>query len=204
MVEIGTDIMPRGRRRKSNVFRDRAGKSRGEPATIAPEVLAVRTRDLGWDGIGPEHAKDALAGSTLGRLLLRCRADRSDPGSITQLQYEAGDDWSRIVRAHAKIMGYRISRPSPSFVMVGTGLSCASDPEKAEVLRIRRSYSECYRALIDAGTVFKNQRKATGLEVAMICWDVCLNNRPIATLSAADYGNLRAGLNALAKVLKQA
>ena len=30
--------------------------------------------------------------------------------------------------------------------------------------------------------------------MAMICWDVCVNNRPLGTLSAADYGNLRAGL----------
>ena len=194
--------MRRGRRRKPNAIRDRTGKSRGEPDTIAPEVLAVRARDLMRDNVSPVHANDALAGFTLGRLLLRNRADRSDPGSITQRQYDAGDDWSRIVRAHARVMGYSLSRPSPSFVMVGTGLSCASDPEQDEVLRIRRKYSDCYAVLVDAGTLFKGQGKATGVEVAMICWDVCINNRPISTLSAADYGNLRAGLNALAKVLR--
>ena len=121
--------MRRGRRRKQNAIRDRTGKSRGEPDTIAPEVLAVRARDLMRDNVSPAHANDALAGFTLGRLLLRNRADRSDPGSITQRQYDAGDDWSKIVRAHARVMGYSLSRPSPSFVMVGTGFSCASDPE---------------------------------------------------------------------------
>lgn len=194
--------MRRGRRRKQNVIRDRSGKSRGELETVAPEVLAMRARDLTRDNVSPVHAGDALAGFTLGRLLLRHRADRSDPGSITQQQYDAGDDWSRTVRAHARLMGYSLSRPSPSFVMVGTGPSCASDPEQGEVLRIRRKYSDCYAALIDAGTLFKGRGKVTGVEVAMICWDVCINNRPISTLSAADYGNLRAGLNALAKVLK--
>jgi hypothetical protein len=194
--------MRRGRRRKQNVIRDHTGKSRGELDTIAPEVLAMRARDLMRDNISPVHAGDALAGFTLGRLLLRHRADRSDPGSITPQQYDAGDDWSRIVRAHARVMGYSLNRPSPSFVMVGTGLSCASDPEQGEVLRIRRKYSDCYAALIEAGMAFKGRGQATGMEVAMICWDVCISNRPISTLSAADYGNLRAGLNALAKVLR--
>jgi len=194
--------MRRGRRRKPNAIRDRTGKSRGEPESIAPDVLAMRARDLMRDNVSPVHAGDALAGFTLGRLLLRNRADRSDPGSITQQQYDAGDDWSRIVRAHARVMGYSLGRPSPSFVMVGTGLSCASDPEQDEVLRIRRKYSDCYVALIEAGALFRGQEKVTGVEVAMICWDVCINNRPISTLSAADYGNLRAGLNALAKVLR--
>ena len=184
------------------MIRDPSGKSRGERETIAPEVLAMRARDLMRDNVSPLHAGDALAGFTLGRLLLRHRADRSDPGSITPQQYDAGDDWSRIVRAHARVMGYSLGRPSPGFVMAGTGLSCASDPEQGEVLRIRRKYSDCYAALIDAGTLFKGQGKVTGVEVAMICWDVCINNRPISTLSAADYGNLRAGLNALAKVLR--
>jgi hypothetical protein len=194
--------MRRGRKRNPNSIRDHNGKSRGEPVSIAPEVLAVRARDLFADGIGPEHATDALAGFTLGRLLLRYRADRSDPSSITPQQYDAGEDWARIVRAHARIMGYSLTSPSPSFIMVGSGLSCMSDPSQDEVLRIRRRYSDCYRALIDAGVMFKDRRKITGLEVAQICWDVCVNNRPIRTLSPVDFGNLRAGLNALIRALK--
>ena len=66
------------------MIRDRSGKSRGELETVAPEVLAMRARDLTRDNVSPVHAGDALAGFTLGRLLLRHRADRSDPGSITQ------------------------------------------------------------------------------------------------------------------------
>jgi hypothetical protein len=197
----GSGIMRRGRRRKPNVIRDRTGKSRGEHA-VAAEVLAMRARDLLSDQIAPEHAQDALAGFTLGRLLLRGRADPSNPGSITQAQYDAGDDWSEIVRAHARLMGYSLTSTSPSFELVKGGLSCDSDPQRTEVMRIRRKYSDCYRALIDAGTVFKDYRKASGLEVAMICWDVCIDNRPLGTLSAADYGNLRAGLNALVKALR--
>jgi hypothetical protein len=196
----GTEIM--SRRRKTDVRRDRRGKSRGEPDAIAAEVLAARARELMADKIGVEHARDALAGFTLGRLLLRGRADPSNPGSITQAQYDAGDDWSKIVRAHARIMGYSLARSSPSFVLASGGVSCTSDPAHAEVVRIRRQYSDCYRALIEAGTVFKDHRKASGLEVAMICWDVCINNRPLGSLSAADYGNLRAGLNALVKALR--
>ena len=193
--------MSRGRKRDLRVIRDRRGKSRGEGQGIAPEVLAARARHLAADGVGPEHADDALAGFTLGRLLLRHQADRSDPGSITPQQYDAGEHWSRIVRAHARIMGYSLVRPSPGFAVVGRGLSCAAEPDGDVIVRIRRRYADCYRALIEAGRVFKDGRKASGLEVAMIVWDVCIENRPIGTLSAADYGNLRTGLNALAKAL---
>src|SRR5262245_6781547 len=137
-VEYGRGTAIMSRKRKPNVLRDRKGKSRGEPEAVAAEVLAVRARDLTSDNISAEHAQDALAGFTLGRLLLRGRADPSNPGSITQAQYDAGDEWSQIVRAHARVMGYSLSCPSPSFVMVNSGLSCATDPARSEVIRIRR------------------------------------------------------------------
>jgi hypothetical protein len=41
-----------------------------------------------------------------------------------------------------------------------------------------------------------------GVKVALICWDVCVNKRNMKHMSADDFGNLRAGLNALAHVLK--
>ena len=187
----------RGRKRKVNVVRDGRGKSRGEgPQDIIAEALAYRKRDLLRDGVKPEHALDALAGFTLGRLLLRHRADPSDPGSIDQDQYNAGEAWARLVRRHAAIMGYTLSPPkSPSFVMVASGLSCEAEPSQSEVFAVRRRFSDCYSALMEACRMH-------GLAVRDITYAVCLDNRPVESLTREDYGNLRVGLNALKTVIR--
>ena len=148
------------RKRKANVRRDRRGKSRGERPAIDPAVLAARARELLREGVSPEHAGDALAGFTLGRLLLRGRASPGNPGSITQRQYDAGDRWAQIVRAHARLMGYRLTCPSPSFVLSGSGRACAEDAEEHQVRRIRQMYAACYNALIEAGKPAPTARRA--------------------------------------------
>ena len=188
----------RGRRRKVNVIRDTGGKSRGEPQVVHPETIAVRLRELRRCGVPvrDRHAAlDALAGFTLGRLLLRHRADLSDPGSINEQQYDAGQEWAKLVYRHAVVMGYSLGSPkSPSFILVGAGLSCAQEPNEQEIIVVRRRWSDCYRALMETC-------KTHGLAVRDITYAVCIENRSIDLLTPADYGNLRIGLNALAKVL---
>jgi hypothetical protein len=199
MIKQGEDDMARrGRRRKPNVIRDGHGKSRGEPEVVHPETVAVRLRELHRDGVparGRQEALDALAGFTLGRLLLRNRADPGDPGSINEQQYNAGQEWGKLVRRHAAIMGYALGSPkSPSFVLVGAGLSCVEEPDEQEVVAVRRRWSDCYRALMDVC-------KTHGLAVRDITYAVCIENRSIEFLTPADYGNLRVGLNTLARAL---
>jgi hypothetical protein len=188
-----------GRKRKSNVTRDASGKSRGEPEGVHPETIAVRLRELAREGVAVrdrQGALDALAGFTLGRLLLRNRADRGDPGSINEQQYNAGQEWAKLVRRHAMIMGYALGTPkSPSFVLIGAGLSCTEGPDEAEIIAVRRQWSDCYRALMDVC-------RTHGLAVRDIVYAVCIDNRNINSLSATDFGNLRIGLNALVKVLR--
>ena len=142
-----------GRRRKVNVIRDTGGKSRGEPQIVHPETIAVRLRELRRCGVPvrDRHAAlDALAGFTLGRLLLRHRADVSDPGSINEQQYDAGQEWAKLVYRHAIVMGYSLGSPkSPSFILVGAGLSCAQEPNEQEIIVVRRRWSDCYRALME-------------------------------------------------------
>ena len=187
-----------GRRRKVNVIRDTGGKSRGEPQIVHPETIAVRLRELRRCGVPvrDRHAAlDALAGFTLGRLLLRHRADVSDPGSINEQQYDAGREWAKLVYRHAVVMGYSLGSPkSPSFILVGAGLSCAQEPNEQEIIVVRRRWSDCYRALMETC-------KTHGLAVRDITYAVCIENRGIDLLQPADYGNLRIGLNALARVL---
>ena len=189
----------RGRKRKPNVIRDARGKSRGEPDGVHPETVAVRLRELRHDGVfakDRQGALDALAGFALGRLLLRHRADPGDPGSVNEHQYNAGQEWAKLVRRHATVMGYALSTPkSPSFVMVGSGLPCAEEPDEAEIASVRRRWSDCYRALMDVC-------RTHGLTVRDIVYAVCIDNRNINSLSAKDFGNLRIGLNALVRVLR--
>jgi hypothetical protein len=80
--------------------------------------------------------------------------------------------------------------------MVGGGRDCEPEPEKAHIERTRRKFTECYEALLKAGRACN-----AGIKVALICYDVCIDNRKLGTLSGPDYGNLRVGLNALVRVL---
>jgi hypothetical protein len=187
-----------GRKRKPNVRRDANGKSRGEPKVIAPEVLAIRRRDLRADGIEfkePEDAKDSLCGFSLGRLLLRSRQDEANPGSISQSQFDAGQAWAAIVHRHAAIMGYKLNIKTPSMFLVGAGASCASDPDEQAILNIRRRFSDCYNGLMAAC-------RDHGLRVRDVTYGIAVENWPLQRLSESDYGALRVGLNSLARVLR--
>jgi hypothetical protein len=206
--------MRTGRKRKANVIRDYAGRSRGEPEdSIRSVALAYRAREMQEAGLGHYLARkghqrrgerasghplaDPLNGSTLGLLRQRNKASRDDPSGINQLQFEAGEKWAALCRRHAQIMGYPIgtTRSTP-LEMIG-GRSCVPDADDEAALDIRRRWSDCYRALMDAGVSLRR-----GVHVALICWDVCVNNRNIRHMGAQDFGDLRAGLNALARVMR--
>lgn len=191
-------IVRTGRKRKSTVRRDAKGKSRGEPEVVHPETLAVRKRDLRADGIllhKPEDLRDELAGSSLGRLLLRNRQDEGDPGSINQAQFDAGQAWCKIVHRHASIMGYQLSIKSSGAVMVAGGKSLAIEPDEEVVLRIRRQFRDCYNGLMAAC-------RAHGIRVRDVTYGIAVENWPLHRLSQADYGLLRTGLNRLVMVLR--
>lgn len=190
--------MRTGRKRKPNVRRAANGKSRGAPDAIDPETLAVRARELRNAGFAPhfagKHASDALAGFTLGVLHLRYQADRNDPGGISPEQFNAAQAWTRIVHRHAAIMGYTLSVRTPSFIMVGGGITCLAEPDEKEITGVRRQWSDCYNALMSAA-------RDHGLRVSIVTYGVCIENWPAGALSGEDLGLLRIGLNALGKVV---
>ena len=202
-----------GRKRKVTARRDRSGKVREPDDTIRSVALAVRAKEIAAAGLGDyiarqAHRRDArsegdpladpLNGFTLGLLRQRQKASREDPTGITQPQYDAGEKWANLCRQHAAIMGYTLgSVRSPSLSLSPPGQSCLREPDEAVILEIRRRWSDCYRALMDTGVALRR-----GVKIALTCWDVCINNRNIRHMSASDFGDLRAGLNALAKVLK--
>lgn len=213
-MELST--MRTGRRRKPGMRRDSAGVSRGEPEDAVRSVaLAYRAKEIEAAGLGDYIARegrrrdqrtdanpwaDPLNGFSLGLLRQRQKASREDPTGITQRQFDAGEQWAALCRQHAMIMGYSLgSIRSPDFASGARGQSCDEEPDEIFILSVRKRWSDCYRLLIETG-----KSGGEGIKVALICWDVCVNNRDVKHMSGNDFGNLRAGLNALAQYLKLA
>jgi hypothetical protein len=183
------------RRRKPDVLRDASGKCRGElPQLVRAVALAQRLRE-----VGPEHADNPLAGHVLGRLRLRHQSHGpQDPCSISQDQYEAGERYAVIAGRHAVIMGYASGSPqSARLEVAASGLACREEPEEEVILRVRRQFSDCYRVLMDAGRDI-----GQGVKVALVTYDICVDRRGMESLTAQDIGNLKVGLNALARLFR--
>lgn len=193
----GAVVNRAGRKRKSGVIRDKNGKSRGEKRE-KPDigiVLEYRAKELNRDGVSLLHVADPMAGScdSLGRLRLRGREREVD--GISEIQYLAGQEWARIVRKHARIMGYSLYHiKSPEMELVGKGESCADDPTPEEIADIRDKFRVCYDAVMGACRVF-------GMGVRNVTYAVCIENVPIYGLSERDLEALRYGLNVLVKAL---
>jgi len=161
---------------------------------VHPETQQVRVRELAKVGLSERHALDPLAGFTLGQLHLRHRNFPEDPSGITQEQYDAGEAWVRLVRRHAEIVGYPLGRPkSPGFVLVASGMSCAPEPDQDVIADVCRRWNDCRMEL-----------QASGDRVVRICYAVCIDDVPAQGLGFDDFGNLRLGLNVLARVLVRA
>lgn len=158
---------------------------------IHPEAIAARERELSQIGVSTEHAKDALAGFCLGQLRLRGRSGK--PNGITEEQYQAGESWSRRVRAYQSINGTRGGVKSPGFVMVANGLDTKPDREPDEIQKIREGFVKSYNLLAKAA-------KRYGVRVMTVTWSVCMENPHAGTLSPDEIKYLRAGLDALSGI----
>ena len=139
-------------------------------------------------------ADDRLSGFTLGRLYLRYQQDKSDPSSISEEHFNAGEAWASLVRRHAALMGYAIVIKTPSLIMVSGSSGMSPDPDEETILDVRRRWSDCYNALM---RVCKDH----GITVRDVVYGVCIENWPIGAMSEKDFGNLRMGLNAIRKAL---
>ena len=181
------------RRRNPNAIRDAAGRARGDPPHVVRAVaLAQRLRE-----VAPEHADNPLAGHALGRLRLRHQPHGpQDPCSISQEQYEAGERYARIALHHARIMGY-VSGSPQSARLDGTlgGAALTEEPDAETIARVRRAFADCYRVLMDAGRAI-----GQGTQVALATYDICLDRRRMEALTPIEIGNLKVGLNALARL----
>lgn len=139
-----------GRKRKINALRNAAGVSidhKQQQRLDYETRLARRARDLVADGVNPSNAPDRLAGFTLGRLLLRWRADKSDPTGLSQKQYDTGQRLAGIICRHAALHGYSLNVRSPAFVILG-GQDCSPPPDEERIAQIRAEFTVCYDAIM--------------------------------------------------------
>lgn len=187
--------MRAGRKRKTNVVRDDGGISREHERQQQIDYearLAKRASQLEIEGIAPENAHLGLAGFSLGKLYLRFKADKSDPGSISRRQYEAGDRFARICRRHQIIMG--LPRGVQAQSLNGVGGKSLWEPPQSEIDEARGEFRACYDAL----AVFARTNRGA----QELVYGVCVDNWPINDLSEKQFGTLRSALNELWKALR--
>lgn len=199
-------LQSRGRPRNEDAIRDSKGKSRGE---AVESVVATALAPMLRSGITHQEAfiRDSRTGEVIGtnqdvgHVLGKLKLlGSSDPGGISVAQYETGMLYAQLTRRHASIMGYSTgSTKSPSFTMVSGGLTCKSEPDDEVILKCRREFSDCYRVLMDIGVQTRQN-----VRIATTTYDVCLDRFPFFDLQrdTEAMGNLRMGLNVLARVLR--
>ncbi len=180
---------PRIRERRPEAERDHRPV---EPShVIRSVVMAQRIRM-----VGEGDAADPLAGFCLGRLALAGRNSPTDPLSISHAQYEAGDRYASIALKHASVQGYQTGSPrAATFDLAAGGTSCRAERDEAEILDVRRQWSDVYRTLMDVGTSLRR-----GPYVAIATYDICLDRIAYEALDEGKVGDLRIGLNALCRI----
>lgn len=182
--------MRRGRPRKTNVIRDGAGKSRGEIVDFSVVLNQPHRRHVSGDA-----RKSELLGYPLGRLRFQ--------GRITETQLRAGNEWAELVRSYAATFGLPYGSPRSGSMLSDSGKpayafsqdEATHDAENDERRRasLRTRYNDCFEIMQEVGRSI-----GEGRAVLIIMRRICLEEvQPLE----ADLGNLRVGLNSVAKVL---
>lgn len=174
----------RGRKRKSTRDREKNGR------VVRDTAQETRTKMAEFFAEQPERrgASDPLdprLGYPLGRL--------NYSGVVDKRQHDAGERLAALAMKYGRTIG--MPPPVPQAIsdsLVGRGLSIAPEPDPAEVAAVRRAYDDAYAALLEAGG------KKTS--VIKICRDVCILGRHEVSLTESQTGDLRLGLNALARL----
>jgi hypothetical protein len=185
-----------GRKRKTNALRNASGVSidykRAQRLDYETR-LARRARDLVADGVNPANAPDRLSGFTLGRLLLRWRACKSDPSGLSQKQYDAGQRLAGIICRHAALHGYSLNVRSPAFVVLG-GQDCSPPPDEERIAQIRAEFTICYDAIMRVC-------REHDLRARDLAYGVCVQNWPVGMIDG-QFGLLRLVLNEVGDALR--
>lgn len=181
-----------GRKRKSNVERDDAGKSRGE--RFDPQPFLDQPHRKGHKEL------EANQGFPLGRLFLN--------GMLTTDQLAAGNHYALCVYAYARTMGIPMGSPRSGALigMQGGGFyrwegdEGNIDPEESRkrLDYVKTRYNDCHDALYELGRVHKRQHK-----ILHVMREICVAEIEEKTIWADQQklGDLRLGLNSVHKIL---
>lgn len=181
-----------GRPRKTNVIRDRNGKSRGEIVDLSVVLNQPHRRDAKGDA-----RKSELLGYPLGRLRL------SDDLSEDQLQ--AGNEWALMVRAYAGMMGVPVGSPRSGSLLSDSAKAAYSfsgdearvDAEEQEkrASALRSRYEAAFNRLSELG-----RSLGRGNQIMIAVRRVCIEERYPTKF---ELGDLRLGLNSLATLAQE-
>lgn len=158
----------------------------GQPHRRGATIVRFAGREIKRD--------DPLWGYALGRLFLA--GLQSDGEGITERQYQAGMRWAELHIRHSRYQGFSDPNPrSSALIAVAHGLALEPEPDEDVIIRIRRQWSDAYRALADRATDHGHPSPYQVLR------DVTISDAmPRAGL---ELGNLRIALNALAHLWRQ-
>lgn len=181
-----------GRPRKTNVRRDRFGKSRGEIVDITAILKQPHRRHVK----DQNEAKSELLGYPLGRLRL--------VSQISELQHRAGNEWALLVRAFSSVNGIPVSSPrsgsllndsgKPGYAFSGDEARSDAEEYQKRCVSLRTRYNACFERLTELGRALGRDR-----QILIAARKVCIEER---YPNDAELGDLRVGLNALAKELR--
>lgn len=177
----------RGRPRKANVVRTSSGRASRAASAMVENIEPIATR-MRLFGLTEMEARDQLAESIVGRLLMRWRKMGDKAGGINNRQYDAAVEYRRQSEA------YRRALSAPDSLRNATrGSGLTRDEEE---------YARWCQAVIAKFDASKRAVMSAQCE---------LDNRGRNLMAALDYlvlrneyhqhmvGDLRVGLNALSR-----
>jgi hypothetical protein len=177
-----------GRPRKTNVVRDKSGKSRGEIVDFSVVFNQPHRR-------GFSDKKSELLGYPLGRLRLS--------NQISELQLRTGNEWAMMVRSYAGMMGVPFGSPrsgsllsdsaAPAYAFASDGARADAEEYEKRCVTLRGRYDGCFVILNEVGRSLGRSHC-----ILVTVRRVCIEER---YPNDSELGDLRVGLNALAKEL---
>lgn len=143
-----------------------------------------------------KDAKSELLGYALGRLRFN--------GEISEDQLRAGNEWAQLVKSFMSDQGLPMGSPRSGSLLSDAGKVAHSfksdggthDAERQQNHSVSLSgrYNECLETMKDLG-----QSLGTGGRILSVMRKVCIDDRNVF---GNDVGDLRYGLNAMARVFK--
>jgi len=192
-----------GRKKKINVVRDSSGKSRGEAFDLNFHLNQPHRREFMpvFVGRNLDHTEPKLinqAGYPLGRLRIA--------SAITGEQLRAGNEFNSLVRLYGRLNGIAIGSPKSGSmserIASGFGPRSSDDITVVEKEREHQDVSDLYNACYTSLAVLE-QAHGTGNRIRKVLRDICIVEQDEGPMwrDNASLGNLRLGLNCLAKHL---